>query len=683
MATRNIVLITGANSGIGLELAKLLFGSRQSYHVLLGARSAEKGAAAAKQLQAQFPSTSNSVEVAQIDVTKDESITRAFEKINTEHGRIDFLVNNAGFCHNDDILKETSIRKAWNDMYDTNVTGQHVVTETFAPLLIKSSDPRLLFVTSGTANVTRFSQEYWPGPPPAAVSGNTLPSTGYSFPEEARKIFFEGIISNPLIAPTLPPEAVDLAQSITFKGSPEPSLPINWRFAESISSLKAYEALFLSVLLKRKYGLEQVPIEINTDHAQLFLMSSLIWTLDPDGENLNAGSIMNPEGSMNPDPTLDSIGLPHDMQADSLEEAREPFVEAVGKFTSEMQHLATDVYRQAGTICYTVDEYRQAQEPGWWPSTETTSPARPLAGLKVVDLTRVIAAPATSRGLAEYGASVMRVVAPHLLDTSPLHLDLNHGKWNACLDLRQEEDRKKLKALIMDADIVLQGYRPGVFDKYGFSEQDIIDMCRERERGIIYARENCYGWQGPWKDRSGWQQISDANCGVSYEFGRAMGNDEPVTPVFPNSDYCTGVAGICGILSALIRRGESGGSYTVDIALNYYSQWLVNSVGTYPDQVWQDLWKRNGSPVFRYFDPMQTLVPKTLQVVMKNSGQALFKPKFFHQYSCRYLGKDVKIVAPILRFPNGDVKPGFNVGTRSNGVDAARWPEDLSVEVVT
>ncbi|RSL98228.1 hypothetical protein CEP52_010411 [Fusarium oligoseptatum] len=580
----------------------------------------------------------------------------------------------------------------------------------------------------------------------SSVSGNTLPSTGYSIPEEARKIFFEGIISNPLIAPTLPPEAVDLAQSITFKGSPEPSLPINWRFAESISSLKAYEALLLSVLLKRKYGLGQVPIEIDTDHAQLFLMSSLIWTLDPDGENLNAGSIMNPEGqkklakyfpswdkhnghstlhrvsatniyktkdgkyfhlhgSMNPDPTLDSIGLPYDMQADSLEEAREPFVEAVGKLTSEeMQHLATDVYRQAGTICYTADEYRQsehgranshvglfevhshpnpAQEPGWWPSTETTSPARPLAGLKVVDLTRVIAAPATSRGLAEYGASVMRVVAPHLPDTSPLHLDLNHGKWNACLDLRQEEDRKKLKALIMDADIVLQGYRPGVFDKYGFSEQDIIDMCRERERGIIYARENCYGWQGPWKDRSGWQQISDANCGVSYEFGRAMGNDEPVTPVFPNSDYCTGVAGICGILSALIRRGESGGSYTVDIALNYYSQWLVNSVGTYPDQVWQDLWKRNGSPVFRYFDPMQTLVPKTLQIVMKNSGQTLFKPEFFHQYSCRYLGKDVKIVAPILRFPNGDAKPGFNVGTRSNGVDAARWPEDLSVEVVT
>ncbi|RSL83633.1 hypothetical protein CEP51_004363 [Fusarium floridanum] len=450
----------------------------------------------------------------------------------------------------------------------------------------------------------------------SSVSGNTLPSTGYSIPWEARKIFFEGIISNPLITPTLPPEAVDLAQSITFKGSPQPSLPINWRFAESISSLKAYEALLLSILLKRKYGLGQVPIEIDTDHAQLFLMSSLIWTLDPDGENLNAGSIMNPEGqkklakyfpswdkhnghstlhrvsatniyttkdgkyfhlhgSMNPDPTLDSIGLPYDMQADSLEEAREPFVEAVGKLTSEeMQHLATDVYRQAGTICYTVNEYRQS-----------------------------------------------------------------------------------------------------VFDKYGFSEQDIIDMCRERERGIIYARENCYGWQGPWKDRSGWQQISDANCGVSYEFGRAMGNDEPVTPVFPNSDYCTGVAGICGILSALIRRGESGGSYTVD--------WLVNSVGTYPDQVWQDLWKRNGSSVFRYFDPMQTLVPKTLQIVMKNSGQTLFKPEFFHQYSCRYLGKDVKIVAPILRFPNGDVKPGFNVGTRSNGVDATRWPEDPSVEVVT
>lgn len=237
---------------------------------------------------------------------------------------------------------------------------------------------------------------------------------------------------------------------------------------------------------------------------------------------------------MDASPTIKSVGLPPDMHFDTMEESWAPFKEAIAQLTAdELQHRAADIYRQAGTICYTADEYRNSehgkanahvglfeilshpnakQTPGWWPDSPSTgtSPARPLAGLKVVDITRIIAAPAISRGLAELGASVMRVTAPHITDMSSLHPDLNHGKWNAFLDLRQEEDREKLRKLIREADVVLQGYRPGVFDKYGFGQQDIIDLCKDRENGIIYARENCYGWQGPWTGRSGWQQISDA-----------------------------------------------------------------------------------------------------------------------------------------------------------------------------
>jgi hypothetical protein len=149
----------------------------------------------------------------------------------------------------------------------------------------------------------------------------------------------------------------------------------------------------------------------------------------------------------------------------------------------------------------------------------------------------------------------MRITAPHLCDLSSVHPDLNWGKWNACLDLREEKDRDALRTLIADADIFVQGYRPGVFAKYGFEEDDIFELTKSRARGLIYIRVNTYGWQGPWRNRTGWQQISDAVCltilpshflmeltneqccGVSLEFGRSMGNNEPVTPVFPNSDY--------------------------------------------------------------------------------------------------------------------------------------------------
>lgn len=264
---------------------------------------------------------------------------------------------------------------------------------------------------------------------------------------------------------------------------------------------------------------------------------------------------------MNPDPSLESIGLPKELDSKTLEASWEPFKEKLAQIDSKtMQSLATDKFKQAGTICWSVEEYKNSehgkanahvglfevtghpqssstQGPCWWPNSPQTSAKRPLAGLKVVDITRVIAAPAITRGLAELGASVMRVTAPHLVDYSSLHCDLSWGKWNCHLDLRKEADRLKLRELIKDADVVVTAYRPQVLDKWGFSEKDILELCKGRERGIIYARENCYGWHGPWAGRSGWQQISDACCGVSMEYGRAMGNDEAVTPVFPNSDY--------------------------------------------------------------------------------------------------------------------------------------------------
>lgn len=196
-----------------------------------------------------------------------------------------------------------------------------------------------------------------------------------------------------------------------------------------------------------------------------------------------------------------------------------------------MQHRATDLYGQAGTICWTIDEYRASehgkanahvglyeihhhdnprQAPGWWVSSPATSPNRPLAGLKVVELGRAVAAPTISRGLAELGASVMRITARHITDLSSVHPDLNWGKWNCSLDFREGEDRKTARELIKDADVFIQGYRPGVLEKYGFGEQNILDLATQRSSGIIYVRENCYGWSGPWKDRTGWQQISDA-----------------------------------------------------------------------------------------------------------------------------------------------------------------------------
>ncbi|KAF2273427.1 alpha-methylacyl-CoA racemase [Westerdykella ornata] len=570
----------------------------------------------------------------------------------------------------------------------------------------------------------------------------------YSVPLETKSIFQHGLLKNPLIAPTLPKEIEECAERVRFEGTDKPSIPINWRFAESISVLKGLEAAMINVLVKRKYGVVAQEAVINTDHAQLFIMSCLLYTIDPGNQNITPASMADAEaraqferyfkncdlhgaasspyrtsatniyktkdgrffhlhGSMNPEPTQASVGLPpYNREITTPEESWKPYMEKVGQIDSqEMQRLASDEYKQAGTICWTIDEFkdsehgkanahvglyeifpvensRSKQPPCWWPESPETSPRRPLAGLKVVDLTRVIAAPAVTRGLAELGASVMRITAPHITDMSALHVDFNWGKWNAHLDFREEEDREKLRALVREADVVVQGYRPGVLDKYGFSVDGLLELTKDRERGLIVVRENCYGWNGPWSYRSGWQQISDACVGVSMEFGRAMGNDEPVTPVFPNSDYSTGVAGVIAILDAILRRGAEGGSYKVDIALNYYSQWLVDSVGTYPQDVWEDVWNCNGRQVFRHYHNMHYTLPRFLAMLKQNAGDVVFKPAFFEKRYSGAIGKDILCPKPVIRFPQGPVELRYNVGTRSNGVDQAKWPENLMTEVV-
>ncbi|KIV89029.1 hypothetical protein PV10_08647 [Exophiala mesophila] len=565
----------------------------------------------------------------------------------------------------------------------------------------------------------------------------------YSIPKECEKLLTTELLKNPKISKDIPNEAAQYASKISFTGSDLPSIPINWRFAESAASLKAFEACIVAALLKRKYNTEFAGATIDTDHAQLFFMSTLVWSIkngsgEPITYTTNPGKLdelipnydfhkqssslyricatniyrtkdnrfFHLHGSMNPNPTLESIGFPEDRpELTTWEAAMQPFIEKLATIESkEIQRLASEEYKQAGVIAETVDSFRATEhgkanahvglfeihpvsnpnhKPSWWPSSPQTSAQRPLAGLKVVDLTRVIAAPAITRGLAELGASVMRVTSPNLVDFSQLHVDLSWGKWQCSIDLKSEEGKKKLKELIRDADVVVQGYRPGVLDKYGFSQDAIIDLVKDRERGIVSVRENCYGWNGPWSYRSGWQQISDACIGISAGFGKAMGlkDNEAVTPVFPNSDYMTGIAGVTGILSALMQMAEKGGSYKVDVALNYYNQWLANSVGEYPEEVWQDVWKRNGSEVFRSYHNMPYLIPRYMSYIAKNSN--LLDPKFFEDRESKAIDSIVKTVKPIVQYKNDQVVLKYNVGTRGNGKDAAKWPEDLMTEVVT
>ncbi|PKX96183.1 NAD(P)-binding protein [Aspergillus novofumigatus IBT 16806] len=147
-ATKTIVLITGANSGIGFELAAQLT-AKGSYHVLMGVRSIQKGHAALARLQScNLPGTP---ELLHLDVTDDETIQRAVETVEQNHGRVDILINNAAI-----VASAPTLRQGLQEEFNTNATGPAVVTESFIPLLQKSTgSSRIINISSGAGSIAR------------------------------------------------------------------------------------------------------------------------------------------------------------------------------------------------------------------------------------------------------------------------------------------------------------------------------------------------------------------------------------------------------------------------------------------------------------------------------------------------------------------------------------------------
>lgn len=163
MAAKIITFITGANTGIGFETVKALYKSSTAYEIIVGCRSTDKGQSAVTSLQEEIPQSASTASVVQVDLESDKSIQQAHETIASKFGRLDVLINNAGGGFDGEIQKgNLTIREAWNKAWDINVAGTQVLTDMFMDLLIKSSDPRLLFLTSGTSTLTetqRFDNE--------------------------------------------------------------------------------------------------------------------------------------------------------------------------------------------------------------------------------------------------------------------------------------------------------------------------------------------------------------------------------------------------------------------------------------------------------------------------------------------------------------------------------------------
>ncbi len=252
-------------------------------------------------------------------------------------------------------------------------------------------------------------------------------------------------------------------------------------------------------------------------------------------------------------------------QAEALETAA---AEAGLVVTACRSFAQWDEHPQARAIArlplFTIDQIGDA------PPKPLPAADRPLAGVKVLDLTRIIAGPVCGRTLAVHGADVLLVTAPHLPASQPLVIDTGRGKLSTSIDLRAAKGRETLAALLREADVFVQGYRPGAIGRFGFGPQEAARI----RPGIVYVSLCAYGHEGPWASRRGYDSLVQTASGLNIAEAEAAGASEPKPLPAQALDHGTGHLMAFAAMSALGRRASHGGSWHVRASLAQTGYWL-------------------------------------------------------------------------------------------------------------
>jgi CoA-transferase family III len=240
-----------------------------------------------------------------------------------------------------------------------------------------------------------------------------------------------------------------------------------------------------------------------------------------------------------------------------------------------------------------------------------------------------------------------------------IQFSLTAGKRTCALDLTKEEDKKQLYKLMEDADVILQSYRQGSLARKGFGLDDLLEMANRRGKGIIYLDLNCYGTDGYYAERPGWQQIADAVSGCSYVCGKAYGFPEGtgVLPSLPIADMLCGAAAAVSIMMAIRDRARHGGSYFGNSSLTATDTVQVSEdFGLYSPEVVKKIQDTHNfapmTPDLHVLDLLSVVFSawmKTTDVLKRNEMFTVFDNTPF--------GHSLRMLAPLVRYENAEASP--------------------------
>jgi crotonobetainyl-CoA:carnitine CoA-transferase CaiB-like acyl-CoA transferase len=220
----------------------------------------------------------------------------------------------------------------------------------------------------------------------------------------------------------------------------------------------------------------------------------------------------------------------------------------------------------AGLPLITIEKIGDAA-PKPWPRGD-----RPLAGIRVLDLSRVIAGPVSGRTLAVHGADVLLISGPDLPAIPWLTIDTGRGKLTSFVELKSDQGRSTLRDLLAQADIFSQGYRPRAIASLGFSPEEAAKI----NPGIVYVTLSAYGHAGPWAERRGFDSLVQTTTGFNHAEGQAAGVDGPKELPSQMLDHATGYFMAFGAMMAKARQSREGGSWHVRVSLAQTGRWLWN-----------------------------------------------------------------------------------------------------------
>ncbi len=376
-----------------------------------------------------------------------------------------------------------------------------------------------------------------------------------------------------------------LAEDAVEVTGPESVLPGTFRVAEAATTSIAAATLAAGELLRLR-GIEPGRISVDTRHAAAAFHSESFVRVDGEPVPFSAplsGDYRAADGwvRLHCNYPRHVSGVCWGLGVPATREAFEKVVAAKSRFEVESAVIGAG---GAAAAMRTRDEWlahKQGRATGALPIAEIRPIApseplrlfesdRPMGGVRVLELTHVIAGPVAGRVLAAYGATVLHVGSANLPTVPPLAVDTGMGKRSAYVDLETEAGRSRLRKLVARADVVLQGFRPGSLAAKGFS----TEVLAELRPGIVVADLSAYGWEGPWARRRGFDSLVQMASGIADEGGKAAGLDGPGPLPVQALDHATGWLTAAAIMTAVRRAVTEGGSWQVRTSLAGTGHWL-------------------------------------------------------------------------------------------------------------